>query len=313
LIAAPEAAAPALLEAYGDFLAWLIDERRVSPHTHLAYGRDVGAFIAFIAEHRGERVDFSTLADLRASDLHAWLARNRAHGLVAASNARTLSGVKTFFRWAARRKLFANPRVTAFRGPKLPRGLPKPLSVDDAREVIRAVADGHAETWIKARDTAVFTLLYGAGLRIDEALSLNRDVLPLGESLRVLGKGRKERVLPLLPAVREAIEQYIRLCPHVGGVRSPLFRAVRGGRLGATYVEKRMRAVRAELGLPDHATPHALRHSFATHLLTAGGDLRVIQELLGHSSLATTQRYTDVDAARLLEVYANAHPRARTR
>jgi integrase/recombinase XerC len=198
------------------------------------------------------------------------------------------------------------------RGPRLPQAVPRALTIADAEAAIAASgADADAPAWVTARDTAVLTLLWGAGLRIDEALALGRDVLPLGEALRVVGKGRKERIVPLLPVVRDAIDAYLRLCPHPQAARAPLFRAIRGGRLRAETVQRRLRQVRVALGLPEHTTPHALRHSFATHLLAAGGDLRAIQELLGHASLSTTQRYAAVDAERMLEVYEAAHPRAK--
>ncbi|MBL8696906.1 MAG: tyrosine recombinase XerC [Alphaproteobacteria bacterium] len=306
------AAAPAVDEACGDWLAWLEQEKRASRHTLAAYRRDVDDFLAFITGHQGRPVDTDALDALTLADLRAWLARRHGDGLVAASNARALSAVKSLFRWAERRRLWANARLLAFRGPKLPRGLPRPLATPDAAAALDAVGALEEEPWIAARDTAVLTLLYGCGLRIDEALSLDREVLPLGDALRVRGKGRKERVVPLLAIVREAIDAYLRLCPLPAAPRrGPLFLGARGGRLRAELIQKRMRHLRAALGLPDEATPHALRHSFATHLLGAGGDLRAIQELLGHASLSTTQRYTGVDAARMLEVYARAHPRAK--
>jgi integrase/recombinase XerC len=310
-LAASVHAVPALAAACGDWLAWLGHERRASRHTLDAYARDVAAFLGFVAGHHGRAVDVGLLASLTRGDLRAWLARRHADGLSTASSARALSAVKTLFRYAARQHHWTNEAVLAFRGPKIPRALPRPLGEDDARatlETIEAMAD---EPWIAARDTAVVTLLYGCGLRIGEALALNRDVLPIGDTLRVLGKGRKQRDVPVLPAVRAALDAYMRQCPHAGGKRAPLFLGARGGRLRPEIVQLRLRQLRAALGLPDHATPHALRHSFATHLLSAGVDLRAIQDLLGHASLTTTQRYTGVDAERMLDVYARAHPRAR--
>lgn len=308
----PLAAAPDLERACGDWLAWLAHERRGSRHTLGAYRRDVAGLLGFLARHHGGAPSIATLAGLSRSDLRAWLAERHAARLVATSNARALSAVKSLYRWAARNDLWVNPRLLAFRGPKLPRALPHPLTVADAASALEAVAGLEDEPWIAARDTAVLTLLYGCGLRIDEALSLDRAVLPLGDELRVLGKGRKERVVPVLPVVREALDAYLRLCPiAVAAKRAPLFLGARGRRLQAGLIQRRMRQLRTALGLPDEATPHALRHSFATHLLSAGGDLRAIQELLGHASLSTTQRYTGVDAAQMLDVYARAHPRAR--
>ena len=309
---APAGAAPPLAADLGDFLAWLGDERRASRHTLAAYARDIGAAIDFLAPHLGRAVDRAALGTLRAGDLRAWLARRRAEGIGAASNARALSALRAFFRWAERRRLWRNAEALALRGPKLPRAVPRALTADDATAALDlAGGDPDSPPWIAARDAAVLTLLWGAGLRIDEALSLDRAALPLGAELRVVGKGRKERIVPLLPAVRAAVETYLRLCPHPPARRGPLFLGLRGGRLRAELVQKRLRQVRAALGLPEHATPHALRHSFATHLLGSGADLRAIQELLGHASLSTTQRYTVVDTEHLLKVYERAHPRAR--
>lgn len=310
-LAASTHAAPDLAAACGDWLAWLAHERRASHHTLDAYGRDVAAFLGFLAEHHGRAVDAALLSSLARGDLRSWLARRHADGLSAASSARALSAVKALFRYAARHRHWTNEAVLAFRGPKIPRALPRPLGEDDARATLETIEAMAEEPWIAARDTAVVTLLYGCGLRIGEALALNRDVLPLGDTLRILGKGRKQRDVPVLPAVHAALDDYLRRCPHAGGPRTPLFLGARGGRLRPEIVQLRLRQLRAALGLPDHTTPHALRHSFATHLLGAGVDLRAIQDLLGHASLATTQRYTGVDAARMLDVYARAHPRAR--
>jgi integrase/recombinase XerC len=297
--------------AYADWLEWLATERRASRHTIAAYRRDLGFFFAFMAEHRGAPADLAALKDLRASDFRAWLAARVASDHVAASNARALSVLRNFFRWLDRQGLVHNPHVAALRTPKLPRAVPKPLSEADAAAAVDAVEHLSDEPWIAARDTALLMLLYGAGLRIDEALSLNRRVLPLSDSLTVLGKGRKQRVVPLIAGVREAIAAYVERCPYQPGPDGPLFVGARGKRLQAGVVQAQIRKLRAWLGLPDTATPHALRHSFATHLLAAGGDLRAIQELLGHASLSTTQRYTAVDAERILAVYDQAHPRAR--
>ncbi len=305
------AAAPGLAALIGDFLDWLRHQRRASPRTVDAYGADISAFLGFLARHRGGAVDGAMLAELPRVDLRAWLASRHAAGLAARSNARALAAVKALYRWAARCGHWDNPVVPALRGPRLPRGLPRPLAVDEAREALDSVADQADTPWIAARDTAILALLYGCGLRIGEALSLDRDVVPIGDDLLVRGKGGKQRRVPVLPVVRAALDAYLRLAPAGGGAGTPLFRGARGGRLRAEIVQRRVRALRAALGLPDHATPHALRHSFATHLLGSGADLRAIQELLGHASLATTQRYTEVDAARMLAVYAASHPRAR--
>jgi integrase/recombinase XerC len=313
-----EAAAPPPLlaaadtaRAYAGWLEWLANERRASRHTIAAYGRDLGFFFAFLADHLGAPADLAALKDLRAADFRAWLAARVTSDHVAASNARALSVLRNFFRWLDRQGLVHNPHVAGLRTPKLPRAVPRPLSEPDAAAAIDAIENLSEEPWIAARDTALLTLLYGAGLRIDEALSLDRRVLPLSDSLTVLGKGRKQRVVPLIAGVREAIADYVARCPYQPGPEGPLFIGARGKRLQAGIVQKQVRKLRAWLGLPETATPHALRHSFATHLLAAGGDLRAIQELLGHASLSTTQRYTAVDAERILAVYDQAHPRAR--
>lgn len=298
-------------EAFAVWRLWLANERRASRHTLASYSRDLLGFFAFLAQHLGDPAGLADLSKLRPADLRAWLAARRTQGLTATSNARALSSLRGFFRWLDRRGLAHNPHVAGLRSPKLPRSLPKPLNVPDAAAVVEEIGDFHDEPWIAARDVAVLTLLYGAGLRIDEALSLNRNVLPLGESLVVTGKGRKQRIVPILPAVREAVADYVARCPYQPDGDGPLFLGARGKRLNAAIVQGQMRKARVALGLPETATPHALRHSFATHLLGAGGDLRAIQELLGHASLSTTQRYTDIDAERLIEVYNAAHPRAR--
>lgn len=298
------------VEAFEGWRAWLSVERRCSPHTLGAYTRDLTGFFAFLGKHLGEPAALADLAKLRLADFRAWLAARRMEGLTATSNARALSTLRGFFRWLDRRGLVRNGQITALRSPKLPKALPKPLTVQDAASVVEDVAALSDRAWIAARDVAVLALLYGCGLRIDEALSLNREVLPLGEQLTVLGKGRKQRVVPVLPVVKAAVDDYVARCPFQPLPNGPLFLGARGGRLRAEIIQAQIRKLRASRGLPDSATPHALRHSFATHLLAKGGDLRAIQELLGHASLSTTQRYTGVDAERLIEVYEKAHPRA---
>ena len=242
------------------------------------------------------------------------MAKRLADGIAHSSLARAMSVVRGFFKRAAKSGHVENPTLAAVRSPKILPPIPKPLSIKDARAVIAGPDDPDSEPWIEARDAAVLTLLYGCGLRISEALGLDRGDQPIGDILRVRGKGDKERIVPLLPAVAEAIECYVALCPYPGGAQSPLFVGARGGRLQPAIIQRRVRGLRGLLGLPDTATPHALRHSFATHLLARGGDaadLRTIQELLGHVSLSTTQRYTAVDTERLLEVYDQRHPQGR--
>jgi integrase/recombinase XerC len=293
------------------WLDWLNVERRAAAHTISAYRRDITAFLVFLAKHQGTSATLRSLADMQPTDFRAWLAQRKREGLSATSSARALSTIRGFFRWLDRRDLAHNPHVVGLRNPKLPRPLPKPLGAQDAADAIEYAAKISELPWVRARDVAVFTLLYGAGLRIDEALSLNRRILPLGDSLTVTGKGRKQRAVPLLGQVRDAIADYVVRCPHQPGPDGPLFVGQQGGRLNAGVVQAQLRKVRGALGLPATATPHALRHSFATHLLGNGADLRAIQELLGHASLSTTQRYTAVDTEHLLKVYERAHPRAR--
>ncbi len=305
------AAAPDVAQAATDWLRRLSDERRYSKHTLDNYGRDLGTFLRFLSEHLGAPPDMAALAALKQADVRAWSAARRRDDLAPASIARGLSAVRGFFRSLRRDDLVDNAAVGLVRGPKLPRGIPKPLDVAQAADLLEAAGDADNAPWLGLRDRALFTLLYGCGLRIAEALGLNGRETPTGETLRVRGKGDKERLVPVLDVVREAIAAYRRACPFDTAGDRPLFVGARGARLAAGVAQARLRTLRRELGLPETATPHALRHSFATHLLAGGGDLRTIQDLLGHASLATTQRYTAVDVARLLDVYDDAHPRAR--
>ena len=246
-------------------------------------------------------------------DFRAWLARRQADGLSRASTARALAALRGLFRRLDRRGLAHNAAIGVLRTPRLPRGIPKALAEDEARDVIDAVGDADTAPWVIKRDMAMFTLLYGCGLRIGEALALDCHQAPRGDAFAVTGKGNKQRLVPVLPAVHQAIADYLAAVPFAGETDAPLFVGVRGKRLDPAIAQLQMRKLRALMGLPESATPHALRHSFATHLLAGGGDLRTIQELLGHASLATTQRYTAVDEARLKAVYRDAHPRARAR
>ncbi len=305
------AAAEDLRAAIGLWLAWLGGERRASAHTIAAYGRDLAFFLDFLTEHLGEMPGLASLGQLRPSDFRAYLA-HRAARVERASVARGLSVVRSFIRFLERRGLASSPALLVLRAPKLPHSVPKPLSVADAAEIIDAPIAQVASVWQARRDVAVLTLLYGCGLRISEALGLKRAQAPRGEPLTITGKGQKQRMVPVLPVVREAIEDYLAACPYALAADGPLFVGARGGPLSPRLVQLRMEELRGALGLPDTATPHALRHSFATHLLGAGGDLRAIQELLGHASLSTTQRYTAVETERLLAVYDAAHPRARS-
>jgi integrase/recombinase XerC len=296
-----------------DWLAYLANERRASPRTVRAYGDCVGAYLAFMQQHRGEALSLADMGGVAPAELRAYLAFRRSgdHPLSPRSVSQALSAIRTFHKWLDRRMGVPNAALALVRGPRVKPGAPRPVSEDQAAGlIIEAAEDPDREDWEAARDEAVLTLLYGCGLRISEALSLKRADAPLRDSLRIVGKGSKERIAPVLPVVREAVDRYVALLPFVIGPEEPLFRAKRGGALGPRPVQALMQRLRGRLGLPDSATPHALRHSFATHLLGAGADLRSIQELLGHASLSTTQRYTAVDAASLLSIYAKAHPRA---
>ena len=305
-------AADDLRAAVGLWLGWLAGERRASPHTLAAYGRDLAFFLDFLTQHLGGPPDLPAIAALRPADFRAYLAHRANDEAEPSSLARNLSVLRGFVRFLERRGLAATTALTALRGPKLRAGVPKPLSPADALGAVDMAGDLPAVNWQGRRDAAILALLYGCGLRLSEALGLPRGAAPLGETLTITGKGQKQRQLPVLPAVREAVDDYLAVCPYPLAKDGPLFVGARGGPLHPRLVQGQMVALRRFLDLPDTATPHALRHSFATHLLAGGGDLRAIQELLGHASLSTTQRYTAVDADRLLAVYNDAHPRAKS-
>ncbi|MFV2002217.1 MAG: tyrosine recombinase XerC [Paracoccaceae bacterium] len=298
-----------------DALAHWLDSQKalknVAENTTTAYRADVLGFLVFISRHFGGPAGLGALQRVTLSDMRAWMAHERARGVSARSLARSLSAVKTFFRWLAEREGFEVSAVLATRAPKFQRKLPRPLAEDAAREMLKTVAMQSQQDWIAARDVAVVTLLYGCGLRISEALGLQWRDLPLSASLRITGKGGKQRMVPVIPVARSATARYAALCPFSCDAHQALFRGARGGALNGRLIARVMQAARLQLGLPASATPHAMRHSFATHLLSAGGDLRTIQELLGHASLSTTQAYTAVDTARLMEVYQATHPRAK--
>ena len=310
MTAVPLAISPALREALSSWLERLRALDGAAANTVAAYGRDVAGFLGFLALHRGGTEGPSAVARLSQSELRAWMAAERGRGLSARSLARALSAVKGFTVWLAEREGVDATTILSARGPKFRRKLPRPLSVDGAKDIIAAVGDQARTDWIAARDIAVVTVLYGCGLRISEALGLTGAAQPMPDVLRITGKGGKQRLVPVLPAAAEAVARYVALCPFDLSATLPLFRGARGGPLNPRLIALAMEKSRLQLGLPATATPHALRHSFATHLLSAGGDLRAIQELLGHASLSTTQTYTAVEAARLMEVYENAHPRA---
>lgn len=281
-------------------------DRRRSTHTVRAYVATAERLIAFLEEHKGEAVTSTLLTKIEQSDLRAFLAARRMDGIGNLSAARELSAVRGFLRHVGGEEA----RIPQLKGPRVKRGLPRPVSPDEAVALAADVAEAARESWIGARDWAVLLLLYGAGLRIGEAMGLKGDVLPLGDTLRVTGKRGKTRIVPLLPQVRTAIDAYVDQAPFLIARDEPLFRGARGGPLSAALIRRSVQGARGRLGLSDRTTPHALRHSFATHLLGRGADLRSLQELLGHASLSSTQVYTQVDAAHLLDVYRNAHPRA---
>jgi integrase/recombinase XerC len=308
-------AAPDVATEVARWLAYLGAERRMSPKTVEAYQRDVHQFLAFMAAHRGGRISLPVLVRLAPQDVRAFMAARRADGISGRSLMRGLAGARSFARFLERNGKGRVAALGAVRAPKIAKTLPKPLSIAAAKQIGDADlrAGEEREPWVLARDAAVLALLYGSGLRISEALGLKRHDVPepgKGDTVTVTGKGNKRRMVPVLRRVLELIADYVRACPLALPGNGPLFVGTRGGPLSPRIVQFAMARLRGALGLPDTATPHALRHSFATHLLARGGDLRAIQELLGHASLSTTQVYTAVDTERLLEVYRNAHPRA---
>lgn len=292
--------------------AWLADERRAAPATLVGYGQDVAGFLGFLTRHLGAEPDLAALAGLLLADFRAWLAEAAAAGIGATSRARRLSALRSFFRFLARREGVENSQIALLAGPRGKRHLPRALSETQALLITDEIGEEATTAAFDARDVALFSLLYGCGLRISEALALNCAGAPRPGNdapMRILGKRAKERLVPVLPAVRDAVAAW--LARHPGPApAAPLFVGARGGRLNPGVAQRILRAFRRRRGLPEHTTPHALRHSFATHLLGSGADLRVIQELLGHASLASTERYTAVDAAGLLAVWRRAHPRS---
>jgi integrase/recombinase XerC len=299
--------------ALASFLDWLAAERRASPATITAYRHDIATFLGFLTRHLGAAPDRAALGTLTAGDFRAWLAERAAEGVSNATRARGLAALRSFYRFLAQNGGPDCPAIRLLATPRARLPAPRALSRIDAETLAAQAGTLAEEPWIAARDTALVLLLYGCGLRAAEALGLTRRDAPLPggpASLRVRGKGAKERDVPVLPVVREAVAAYIRLCPHPLAADAPLFRGARGGPLNDRLLRLALQRARSILSLPEHATPHALRHSFATHLLQAGADLRAIQELLGHSSLSTTQRYTAIDEAQVMAVWQRAHPRA---
>ncbi len=304
---------PPLLKTIGSWRTWLSVERNCSDHTLDGYGRDLSMFLKFLLDHLGYRPGLQDLEQLKSNDFRSYLAKRSIAGLSKSSTARAVSTLRNFFRYLDKEGILQNAAIRVLRTPKIPQSLPKPLSKEDAKTALETFGQIHDTPWIADRDIALMTLLYGCGLRISEALQLNIGDVREDGALVITGKGNKQRLVPVLPVVVAAIDHYLSTRPFCHHKGDPLFIGARGKRLNPGVVQRQMRKVRSIMGLADTATPHALRHSFATHLLAGGGDLRTIQELLGHASLSTTQRYTKVDTSRLTEVYRDAHPRARVR
>ncbi len=307
------AAGKDLAEAIAAWHGWLLAERRVSSHTSEAYSRDLASFLAFVLDHLGETADLASLGVLKPADFRSYLALRASEGIARSSIARGMSTLRNFFRFLDRTGRVHNPAVKSVKTPRLPQSVPKALDEIDALAAIRSAGALQEEPWLAARDQALMLLLYGCGLRLGEALSLTWSTPTEADTLRIVGKGRKERIVPVLPIVKTAIASYRELCPFKNSGDAPLFLGARGKPLSPRIIQRQMETLRAQLGLHEHATPHALRHSFATHLLAKGGDLRTIQELLGHASLSTTQRYTAVDEGHLVRTYRDTHPRAKAR
>ncbi|HEY4125717.1 MAG TPA: tyrosine recombinase XerC [Rhizomicrobium sp.] len=293
-----------------DWLSMLAHERRASPNTLRAYGDDLSRFLGFLHIHFGHTINDRLLAKVAPADIRAFITDRRSDGLGARGVQRAIAAVRSFYRWLARENILDNPAPRAVRTPRVKRGLPRPLSEIDAARTLAEAGERDIE-WLAARDVALLTLLYGVGLRISEGLSLKRGDVPLGRTLTILGKGNKERSVPILPAVADAIAEYSAKIPFTGARDTPLFLSKFGKPMGPREAQALMQKLRGRLGLSEKATPHALRHSFATHLLANGGDLRSVQELLGHASLSTTQTYTEVETSKLMDIYKHAHPRGR--
>ena len=306
-------AARDLVTALEDWRIWLETERRTSRHTVDAYCRDISFFINFLHTYHNETPTLNTLKELKPADIRAWLAARLNEGLSRTSITRAMSALRNLFRFLNLTDRIDNQSLAAVRAPKPAESGPKPISPDDVLLLMRRALEIASNRWIGARDVAILAMLYGCGLRIDEALNLDQEDAPTNDIITITGKGGKERIVPVLPEVIDAVLKYRDVCPFPTAAGNPLFYGVRGSRLNAGVMQRTVRMLRADLSLPETVTPHALRHSFATHLLAGGGDLRTIQELLGHASLSTTQRYTNVDTKKLTEVYTRSHPRAVTR
>ncbi|HBO58713.1 MAG TPA: recombinase XerC [Alphaproteobacteria bacterium] len=298
------------MTAIDEWQRWLRTERRCSALTAENYGRDLSAFLKFLHEYHGQTPDFDLLKKLEVTDFRAYLADRTHNGLTRTSLARNLSTLRNFYRFLERNAVLSNAALSVIRSPSLPKALPHPLTKEQAFDMIRTARKLEKVAWMGQRDVAFLTLLYGCGLRIGEALQMDVKDRPTADMMTVFGKGSKERVVPVLPMVRATIDAYLKVRPDGAPAKSPLFIGLRGERVNPGVMQRQIRRIREELGLPETVTPHALRHSFATHLLVGGADLRTIQELLGHESLSTTQRYTGLDETKMMSVYKHAHPRA---
>ena len=305
--------APDLEARLREWRDYLTHEKQLSRHTLRAYGADINHFMRFILRHKGIAPCLNILSETSIQDFRAWMSRKAVEGNKNSSRARSLSGVKSFLTWLDKNGIMHNAAIRTVRSPKLPHTLPKPIHENQIFKILENAGLLTNEDWVGQRNRALFTLLYGCGLRIDEALSLNVGDMPREGFLRVTGKGAKERAVPALEIVTKTLEAYIEQAPFVMTANAPLFRGVRGGRLSQGVAQKAMRGLRSALGLAENVTPHALRHSFATHLLENGANLREIQEMLGHTSLSTTQRYTEVNAKELMRIYKASHPRAKSK
>ena len=304
------AAEPAVRKAIEEWHCWMLIERNCSNHTLDAYGRDISAFLSYLTNHLGFQPGLGELEGLTITDFRGYLALRHNNGLSNTSTARAISTIRSFYKFLDGNEVLQNAAIKAVKTPKIARSIPKPLSQLEAKKAIDTIGKLHSTPWIAARDLAILILLYGCGLRISEALNLNVEDLPAGNSIVINGKGKKQRIVPILPIVTDSINYYINICPKNLHGEGPLFIGAQGERVNAGVIQRQVRKLRIILALPTTATPHALRHSFATHLLARGGDLRTIQELLGHESLSTTQRYTDVDLTHLIRVFQESHPRA---
>lgn len=307
----PPATAPDLAAIYAEWVTYLSLEKHFSKHTLRAYTSDMEYFFGFLTRHLGKPPSMNDLGDATIRDFRSWLSKKTMEGAGAATRARSLASVRNFLRWLDRNGHLHNPAISSIRTPKLPKKIPRALPPKQAREVVENAGSIPKENWIGMRDRALFMLLYGCGLRIDEALQLNYGTRPMNSEVRVMGKGSKERMVPVIPVVERMLNEYLAVVPFAMEKDTPLFRGAKGGRLAQGVAQRDLRNLRKSIGLPESVTPHALRHSFATHILVGGADLRTIQELLGHASVSTTQRYTDYDNAQLMDIYMKAHPRAK--